>query len=417
MGMLILVMAWRQLCKSHKFQKSLHSLPTPLPFLFQPYTMLIVVFGGNFAMCYGNIVSTDYWQIDWLSEEYIQRTLARKVAEGLLDAAKIDDFKMPDWLKTLSLASTFVGVLAFLIIAIHVIRVLRKNRKFREGLETPWALVGRQDMLLFIIAMPAVYIIMSMRSTSRMWMVMRGFHTDTPVDAVGNPIVPDARVLTDATTDLALYKENFELASICQYWTVFVFSQLCVSFLNEQKAPENMKKAMGLVGFQGVYAWCIVGAIHSVVLFTLAYSHNFSFTAAQLHKVHTAESKIGMMASAMSLLCTYNMLVICKLDYMKRSLPRPSMKFNGTKMLLLLGPNQLKVLSAFTASKNPFAQSFDLSTERAMLIHSSLMCFECLVVVLLNFYAWEIDVDDDNLFKNQVEDDSNAEMGYEKLGS
>jgi len=88
------------------------------------------------------------------------------------------------------------------------------------------------------------------------------------------------------------------------------------------------------------------------------------------------------------------MLVVCKLPYMKAALGNASMKFNGTKILLLLGPNQLKILMSLTVDaavmgpKKQLAGFLNLSKERAMLLHSSLLSIECLAVVILNLVSW-----------------------------
>jgi len=219
-----------------------------------------------------------------------------------------------------------------------------------------------------------------------MWMVMRGWHTGA-----------------EAITDEALFHENLELAAVCQYYTVFIFSQICISFLEEQHGSADMKKAIRFVGFQGVWSWCIVGSVHSVLLFSLAFlghhiDTNDDSEKQMLAKLALAEKTVSTIASVLSLLCTYNMLVVCKLQYMRQALGNASMKFNGTKVLLLLGPNQLKILMALTtnalgaadadSTKGWLVGLLDLSKERAMLLHTSLLSFECLLVVVLNLVSW-----------------------------
>jgi len=298
---------------------------------------------------------------------------------------------MPHWLKMLSVASTFVGAVAFCLVMFHSCRVILKDQKYT-------LLIGsRRDMVLDIIAVPAIYIIMSLRSTCRMWMIMRGVSEDE----------------AEIRTNQSLYKENFELAAICQYFAVFVFTQLCVNLLRditskidheEAKAKgwgDDMMKAMQLTGFQGAYLWCIFGSLHSVLLFILAYfPHNGYMNLATTSKFLAIKSKISIIASVASLLCTYNMIVICKLKFIRESLGQPSLKFNGTKIMLLLGPNQLKIISALVNTSDNYlltlpmlrniVRGLDLSQERSYLVHSSLMCFECLVVVLINLWAWEL---------------------------
>lgn len=361
---LISIFSWRVACKKTELQRKIHSLPGPLPLMVQWYFLLFALFMFLFLWIESDVFLSDFVKSKMLSPEIID---------------------IPGWLRWFSISSPFIGGIAFVFLAYHFSKNVmvgynkRKDSADELARSCPWMVTKRQDMVLLIIMMPAVFILMSMRSTSRMWMVMRGYH-----------------VGAEAATDRALYKENFELAAVCQYYTVFVFAQLCLSFLVEQNATEDVKKAMKWVGFQGAYAWCIIGGIHSVILFTLAYGgHHWNLSPEQLEKMEKGEKTIGMMASAMSLLCTYNMLVICKLSYVKASLGNASMKFNGTKILLLLGPNQLKVLMLLIT--NPALSSMfaflgmNGDDDRVKLVHSSLLCYECLAVVCVNYFSWEED--------------------------
>jgi hypothetical protein len=379
---LMLSGSWRALNRLPSVQKVLHKLPAPV--ILQWYTICFFAFGAFLLECLGNIVLFDYRAANWLDPEQI---------EDLWDKNNIsqdlrDDYALPGWLRWISLVSPMVGTVAFVILLIHAALNVRSGARWRkeygseEEKELNWKSSTRQELVLLVITMPAVFIIMSVRSTERMWMVMRGFHTGA-----------------EAVTDLALFEENLELAAVCQYYTVFVFSQICVSLLEEQKGSKDMKTAIKFVGFQGVYAWCLVGSIHSIILFVIAFfGHHIDQSdpdqVAVLAKGRAAEKTVGTIASVLSLLCTYNMLVVCKLPYMKKALGNASMKFNGTKILLLLGPNQLKILMSLTTDaavmgpKKQLANFLDLSTERAMLLHSSLLSIECLAVVILNLVSW-----------------------------
>lgn len=386
---LVCIGAWRWVSFKHSVQSCLHRLWLPFRIIFQWYCLLWFVFLGLFADVFAQIVISVRTNSHNLEPGMIKQHLVDKVASGYLAPQQVDNLMMPAWMRIFSLVSVLVGGLSLAIIAVHVFKIIRRGSRYNANSQFPWMIRGRQDMLFLLVVMPSVFIIMSMRSTSRMWMVMTAEHTGA-----------------DAATDMALFKENFELAEVCQYYVVFVFSQLCISFLNEQEASQDMKTAIKYVGFQGVYVWCLIGSVHSVILFGLAYSHNFNLAPATMLKLQDIEAKAGLLASAMSLLCTYNMLVICKLPYMQTALNNASMKFNGTKVLLLLGPNQLKVLLALT--KFPI-----LSEERAMLLHSSLISIECLLVAALNFFAWEIQGGKDKFFDEREE----AKDGYRQLNT
>jgi len=394
---LLLSGIWRALCRLESVQRILHKIPGTV--LFQWYTICFFAFGAFLLECMVNIAKFDYNDAEFCAPGPIQDLWDQKnITED-----KQHDFLMPGWLRWISVISPMVGTVAFIILLVHAILNVAHGAQWRQKhgsdleKELKWKTSERQELVLLVIVMPAVFIIMSIRSTSRMWMVMRGWHTGD-----------------DAITDLALFEENLELAAVCQYYTVFVFSQICVSLMEEQKGSKDMKTAIKLVGFQGVYAWCLIGSVHSIMIFVIAFSgHHIDTTnpseVAFLAKAKAAEKTVGTIASVLSLLCTYNMLVVCKLPFMDKALPKASLKFNGTKILLLLGPNQLKILmslttdAAATGAKAKLAGFLDLSTERAMLLHSSLLCFECLAVVILNLVSWRKDADRIHMYGDEYQ--------------
>lgn len=365
--------------KSVPLQQKCHSTFGCLTPFLQWYTWLFFGFVGLFMECMGNIIKSDYIDTDWLEKGEEHGTGAEPI---------------PAWLKKLSLTAPMVATVAFLILMCHVAYIIRcciadnqADNRLTPGGECErqtikWMLTPRQDIVLLILAMPAVFLIMSMRSESRIWMVMRGIAKDDD----------------ERDTDIALFKENFELAAICQYYTIIAFVRLCLSFLDkgrhqEDRMKEEMKTAMTYVGFQGALGWAILGIAHSCILFVLAYSHNLHWNNEKKGHIQKAEHVVGLFASAFSLLCTYNMIVVCKLDFVNTGMRgNANLKFNGTKIMLLLGPNQLKFLLIFANSANVHVSSFreklGFDESQAYLLHATLMCYECFVVVLLNAYAW-----------------------------
>merc|ERR1719188_1324038 len=127
-------------------------------------------------------------------------------------------------------------------------------------------------------------------------MVMRGLHTGDVAD-----------------TDLALFDENLELASICQFYTVLSFATFCVKLLSDTTSNPDLIKAMRWAGLQGVYGWCLCGIVHSALLFFVAYfGHHDELPTSVVAQARDLVPKVASVASIFSLLATYNMIVICK---------------------------------------------------------------------------------------------------------
>jgi len=102
-----------------------------------------------------------------------------------------------------------------------------------------------------------------------------------------------------------------------------------------------------------------------------------------------------------TVLSVVNMLCLGKMDAVKRVLRRANAKFNATRALLLVGQVQFSVLRRFitTNETSPLLHTLhkfkrlgeypEFGIHQARLLHSSLLCFECLIVAIVNFIVWK----------------------------
>jgi len=401
-----LLFIWHAILQSKRMcdvQKMVHRLPRPLPFLLQwPVLMFIsLVIGMSITM--EQIITDDLILCNFLDQETmtdhvmeVRANLTHHQLENNDEDIDPDHLRIPYWLKMLSITSPFVGSAAFILCFIHIILVVYKrshesnynenNKWFVEESVNKWEPSKRQDMVLLVIGMPAVFIVMCVRSTGRMWMVMGGFWRP--------PYLP-------VRVDMALFRENLEAGCMFQYYTVFAFSRLCMTCL--QSADKEMRFAMKYAGFQGVYAFCLIGMVKAVVNFSvcLLEGHkplfNYYFhTEAVLDKSHLALDKIDTAFSVVTLLCIYNMAVICRLKHVKKVLGNANVKFLATRLLILLSQVQLKAIDFVVLSKKTKPGSIiariNLSQYQGYLLHSSLLTYECFLLVLLNLVVWTWDV-------------------------
>lgn len=408
---------------AEKVQTALHSNPVTA-FLGQWYVLLYLVIMGLGMWNMVNVFFYDYEATHWLSKESIETTMHHTDPDGLyFTPEKRDALRLSDhpFLRKLSLAAPIATLVGLIVLGIHFgldCHVLYNQHRWAQKRERfPWNAGSRSEMVLIVIAVPGLYMVMAVRSVCRMWMVMRGYHKGG-----------------EAATDLALYNENFSLAAVCMYFAVAVFANLCISILKDSNPIPDMVKAMRLVGFQGLYGWVFLGSFQSALLFFIAYVNNHPghcFTpgtdiqigltdghctgeqrGVSVQTIAHIENKVlpalGTAVSIFSLIATYNMLVVCKLNFIDKALGQANAKFTGTKILLILGPNQLKILNMFTAGaaweqrcaakfatgSNKYAMCVNvqtmlgLSPERAKLLHASLLCFECMIIIMLNFAFW-----------------------------
>jgi len=371
-AILFFVLVWRHFTKRDRMQDWLHGLPGPLKWLLQWYSVMFV----GLTLLMGETMYT-----------IIRYTY---IGSYMLDPAHFENGAsgIHKGIRYISLAGPMVGTLAFLFIIGHVIKSVKASARWREKKgHNKFFVNRREDMVLLVIAMPAVSTIMAVRSVSRMWMVMRG------ADTLENG---------GAQMDESLYLENLEFSNVAQFYVVFEFTQLCMTFLAEA-ANAEYQWAMRFAGFQGVYFWVGCGAIRSIFDFVVAFLRAHpSFSAvvgiplqAVLDLQILVLEKISTVFSVLTLICVYNMFVICKLSYIKDALGNASLKFMGMRLLLIISVIQPKVLSKLAEY-----QFHDLTEDNARILHASLLSIECLVVVCFNFYAWEIDIDKDKIWSN-----------------
>lgn len=252
-------------------------------------------------------------------------------------------------------------------------------------------------MSLMVIAVPAIYIIMSLQSSARMRMVIE--HQYEQEGAYTKEV------------DLALYEENFQLAACCQFYVVFIFTRLTYSFIKKHSSPKTLV-IVEYAGFQGAHAWVLIGVLQAVVTFLHEYL-----------KAHYAESfgddtkgnevfvgilgKLKTIFMPITLLCVYNMLLICKFEPVTKALGNANAKFLGTRLLLLVAQVQKTVLESPLFIKNVLGLNPVSNLSEVKLMHSSLITVECLVVVLFNFWFWTgaHDIDTDRLYADHSDDD------------
>merc|ERR1712232_552002 len=126
-------------------------------------------------------------------------------------------------------------------------------------------------MIIWVIAMPTIYSVMAIKSVTRAYALLEPTCTHYPSMAPMPNNVLCRGGYTRAVT-AALYTENFQLANLCQYYVVFLFSRLCWHIIKcDLKDKPEIYKVFKFVAFQGVHAWIAVGSIYVVLQFAFAY--------------------------------------------------------------------------------------------------------------------------------------------------
>eukprot|EP00406_Dinophysis_acuminata_P030650 CAMPEP_0179358508 /NCGR_PEP_ID=MMETSP0797-20121207/78965_1 /TAXON_ID=47934 /ORGANISM="Dinophysis acuminata, Strain DAEP01" /LENGTH=575 /DNA_ID=CAMNT_0021073769 /DNA_START=26 /DNA_END=1753 /DNA_ORIENTATION=- len=420
---LCLIAGWRQFTKHDSVQRQLHKLGHLAPAL-QWYTLFFVGLGlillyslFEFLQLYyqsmeravvnDNLFSVFGWNCDLPSlgasvdSPPIQDFVCVEKLNGNKTFTQFrDELEIPQWLRWLSLASQFAGVAVYLIAASHIwVKFLMVSvnhiRHSKKTTMFPWQVPRRINWVLFIMAMPIVFSIMTMRATCRLWALMLG--------TAEGCLDTEWRKLE--AIKFAMYTSDMEVASIFQFSTVYAFARLCGSYLTHgmhldgenERSGQEYRHIVRTAGFLGVWLFVGVGMISCVFEFCLAefkVSQTSGGVVTQL--VDKVARHVSTAFTTLTIICVLNMLIICRSSIITHHLGNANIR-----MLLLVRDIQFKVIDAFIVGSTLHSMveekfnSIDLGIEwvrlnhfRAHLLNLSILNLECLYVVIFNWFAW-----------------------------
>jgi len=289
----------------------------------------------------------------------------------------------------------------------------------RDGLSmyveesNPWHLDPSADMTLLVIMMPAVFVVMAMRSEIRVLQIFLGSSFKE------GEIWGEYALWRKCT-----YTMDLECAAAFQYLTVVAFALLCAQFFGVEDLTESVERrekhliiqsnklrhrlhqegepvdsslskdleaanaehqfSLTWAGLQGLWSYVIVGVFRCM----------FSITMAGLVELHSDYQdllvnlldKYQPVFVFAAMLCIYNWTIIQRLQDIKRKEalgPNATLKFIAVRGLLLVGDGQKLALHGSLGK-----QWLHLSDPQADLVHSILLLFECLLVVAWNVQMW-----------------------------
>jgi hypothetical protein len=261
----------------------------------------------------------------------------------------------------------------------------RENQRqnIEEGQPLLWCVSSRQDILLVVITIPATFIVLSLKSMEGVWGVI------------------DGQPEYSEEVDMALFHENLGLAKLLQFYAVFNFAQLMHSFVESRlQSSSHCKEFLGIIkysAFQGVYAWVFAGTLTEIWKWSMLHTDSQNAT------IKYIDERLSGAFSTLTVLCVYNMIIICNWQPIQESLVNTSRKFIGTRALLLIAQLQLGII------ETPFIQQllglagFPNTPE---LLHTALLQVECLFMIAFNYFSWDIGEERQKIFFDVQQFDS-----------
>mmetsp|Transcript_33840 Transcript_33840/g.89713 ORF Transcript_33840/g.89713 Transcript_33840/m.89713 type:complete len:451 (+) Transcript_33840:93-1445(+) len=415
---LLAMLLWRGLTSFLCVQKLFHCFG-PLAVLFQWWALTAAGLGLLLIRTFYDICLYDYFAYHFLMAERVEENLRDILADNKnVTEVDIEALKIPPGLKVFSLIAPLFGIVGFVMVVTHVGRMLRKMREVMATSSDPdhayrWFVPERLSMVLMVVGMPMVFIVLSMRALIRVWAVMTGsawvpYHRNLPAAMSWNDV---------ATVEIATYSMDLELAVTFQFYMVFCFGQLCGSFLANSRyvnhsamSPEVAKqyrRTLNWAAIQGLYAFVLVGVLRSALDFAICFMQEHPEHKALADQIEiTALSKIGPVFAFATVMCVANMLIVGKMKDITDHLGNANMKFQGTRLLLLIAQIQPQVLSAITVGSHLYQvlqanaekyhldgwlEAWTFTDYQAKLLHASLLNMECLIVIVFNRVFWTLD--------------------------
>jgi hypothetical protein len=162
--------------------------------------------------------------------------------------------------------------------------------------------------------------------------------------------------------------------------------------------------------FLGVWAFIAVGLVDSAMSFVVSeLMQHEEYEEQAIQAQDAVESVLKPILATFTILAVINMYMLSSLNIVKDKLGNANLKFNGTRLLVLVGNIQESVIAIFTKGsrlyraalrnretldENVFSHlqfrtsDFHFSPEKGYLLHVSLLLLECLLVVCLNILFW-----------------------------
>jgi hypothetical protein len=261
-----------------------------------------------------------------------------------------------------------------------------------------------------LVLMPLVFVVMSMRGLIRILQVMTA--TVQPAQIADNSW-EEVKGLY-----MAQWNEDISSAMTFQYMAVFVFAQFCTFALeewakrktSEQQPSEDTEKEerrlLVNISLLAVYAFVFIGVVKGIVDISLAIaSTHKGLGDAALQMQDTVSLRVDPILGFATVLAMVNMYFLGKMRGVKNFLgEQVNTKFTATRMLLLFGQLQMTGLKMAT---NEYAKRTDshmmilvrhvlphwyFTQEMAMLLHSTLLPIECLVISIFNLHFWDLPI-------------------------
>jgi len=379
-----------------------------------------------FVRTFWDVLRFEYISYKFLSPDRYMQNLDPKISHIGLSDDELNGsaLTISNFLRWISLTSPIMGLLTFCVAGGQTLRAIAQNRNTQSHSEA--------FLRTVVVGMPLVFVAMALRATLREWAVMTASCWTPAIKASMESATLEVRQKqweNLKALEIATYEQDLQVAAAFQFFAVGCFGQVCSKALSRmvnnnnnndtndcgecpevaQKKREKDSTILKQLAVVGLHAFVVLGIAKTVVAIVIAMISsdpaNLPIIAPIQAKIIKTLDPVFLFATVLSVI---NMMLLGKMNEVAKTLPGANTKFNATRALLIIGQGQFSVIRAFITTggtapspvlkalhnfkwhgEHPFADvSFDFGIHQARLLHSSLLCFECLIVAILNFIVW-----------------------------
>jgi len=412
---MVFVAAWRGLSKRPAVQAPLHRILGSAAVVGQWYTLFftgIIYFGAlSIFEYFAHYASIGAQQVDYNLREVFDRS---QIQNRTFDEFK-EDLTIPMWVKVLNMIGQLSGIAVIGIVTYHAWALLilpAKTAAQENGVwrDHPWHVPKRVNWLLWIIVLPAVFSIETMRANIKVWGIMVGTA----------PEYSQTTFTLAQKLELLYAHEDLQVASMWQFTAIYAFTRLISSMFDTtaiirghtdeqlQSLAGEYKRLLRLGGFLGIWLYIVAGCVRALVNIYIAVILQFVIDATSdpnSTRVRWFEDMeqaftgmIGITFTLLTLLSVLNMFIMAKTFIVTDRLGDANRKFLGARVLLICSEIVPKVIDAFemgtplfiqTQRVTSFVSFLYMSSEQAEVLKIAVLNIACLVAVIMNLIFWK----------------------------
>jgi len=295
--------------------------------------------------------------------------------------------------------------LTMLVCGAHVRTLVLENSQRSTSLK--WWQSHKQDMILQILLLPAVYAAIILHCLVRTWAVLIG-------EGWSQSLVDDGLNWADAVqVHMEHYKANLAVANLVEMHTLICFSTLCLASIREGQSSNALERPFRNLLMHGLYGFVLVGCLkiacelwicgiasnqstkgaYDLKPFTVIFdpgdaeheeglpaffSGTIMIDATLLQMIDGTLHVLLIIASMQGLYC---IVKVCSIPELAQANAR--WKFLGTEILVTTAQLQYAGLEWLACYDSTIITAY-----QARLLHASLLCYECFIVSVLHWRHW-----------------------------